>query len=851
MNFLYKAPMTLVATSIPGQHRGRRLKTLAIGLSSLLLLAITSPAHAIQVVTNPPTSNWGYGYDPLGNLTTVTDPFGKTSYIYYAALGRPIQTQQPINGGQSITQMSYDGADNLSQVADPRNLQTRYTPTGVGTVTQQTSPDTGTAHASFDAEGKPLTTTDARGKTTKFHYDSLSRLVALRYASGTGTTIEYDGGATPIPAAIGKVSKITDESGHTSYTYDSAQRLTSKIQITNGKTIKVGYTWGDSGSALDKITAITYPSGSRVNFAYDSFGTVSGITLTPVNANGTGLASATLPLLSGITLNAATELTGWSWASGKTQAYTHDQFGRLNGYKLGDPTGAGFSAGSQRTMGMDAAGNITSYTHTSNGASVAALDQAFAYDDLTRLISASIGNSSIQYSFDANGNRASKVISGTAYNNNVSPSSNQLIQTQDVEGVANIQYDAAGNVTNDGTNSYTYSDRGRLSSVTVAGGVVHYRYNGLEQRTHKSGPASVIPSGHAYYVYDEAGQLLGEYEANGTPLYETIYLGATPVGVLKQTGAAAHANIATHIFHVYADHLNTPRVITRDTDEAIVWRWDSAEAFGATAPNQNPNGLGTFVFNQRLPGQVYDKETGLFQNWHREYNARLGRYIESDPIGLRGGINTYGYVGGNPLSFVDPRGLMTFESWWEASKAGWQSGNNDPWGELNKYLQGMIPGEGAAVSAIGQGLTGIKACLTQAPKASALAANVSAFWSLNPFARGKAIEQALGQNLPGNFPVIDRFENGLATSIKSLDLNAATYQIAAALDRTITRYIDSVANFAGRSWAGVNVPGSAITGRALDLAIPSAGSAAQQSVIAQAVQYGASLGVTVNVIVFP
>jgi RHS repeat-associated protein len=58
-----------------------------------------------------------------------------------------------------------------------------------------------------------------------------------------------------------------------------------------------------------------------------------------------------------------------------------------------------------------------------------------------------------------------------------------------------------------------------------------------------------------------------------------------------------------------------------------------------------------------LPGQVFDAEAGWFYNWHRDYKPALGRYDQFDPMGLGGGINGYGYVGGNPLSRVDPRGL--------------------------------------------------------------------------------------------------------------------------------------------------------------------------------------------------
>jgi RHS repeat-associated protein len=134
-----------------------------------------------------------------------------------------------------------------------------------------------------------------------------------------------------------------------------------------------------------------------------------------------------------------------------------------------------------------------------------------------------------------------------------------------------------------------------------------------------------------------------------------------------------------------------------------VWQWDNNDPFGSNAPNENPSGLGDFTCNLRFPGQYFDKETNLHYNYFRDYDPAIGRYIQADPIGILGllqsrnifgedtrrirvpgrrdanlvrmhdcehamrnpsasltkpDVNLYGYVTGNPLSLIDPLGLF-------------------------------------------------------------------------------------------------------------------------------------------------------------------------------------------------
>jgi RHS repeat-associated protein len=105
-------------------------------------------------------------------------------------------------------------------------------------------------------------------------------------------------------------------------------------------------------------------------------------------------------------------------------------------------------------------------------------------------------------------------------------------------------------------------------------------------------------------------------------------------------------------------YLDTPRQIT-NTSGTVVWEWQNSDPFGNNEPNENPSGLGAFEFPLRFTGQTHDKETGLNQNHLRDgYNAAIGGYTQSDPIGLYGGSwSTYTYVRNNPLRWVDPFGL--------------------------------------------------------------------------------------------------------------------------------------------------------------------------------------------------
>jgi RHS repeat-associated protein len=367
----------------------------------------------------------------------------------------------------------------------------------------------------------------------------------------------------------------------------------------------VTYSYDDEG----RVTAVLYPDNNQASYRYTD-GVVSGVTLT-VNGNTVSGASA-------ITYRPGdTAMAGWTSSNGLTNTLGYDSDGRLTGITV-----PGIES---LSLGYDRADRLVSRADGID----ASQSEAFDYDEQSRLTGVYGGSDTERYSYDADGNRLSQTINGTSASFSYGATSNRLTGISGAVAMS-YGYDAQGNTTTEnGTATYGYDPFNRLGSAGSATDYVSPEGQRLRKQT---------SSGTTYFAPDANGPLLAE-DDNGIWV-DYVWLNGRLIG--RIAGSTVDA--------IHTDQTGRPQVVT-DASQAVVWK-------ATNYPFEREVALDTIGgLNLGFPGQYYDAERGLWNNGYRDYNASLGRYVESDPTGLKGGINTYAYTGGNPLSSVDPTGL--------------------------------------------------------------------------------------------------------------------------------------------------------------------------------------------------
>lgn len=595
----------------------------------------------LQILADALATPTDFTYDLNGNVDTVKDALNRVSDNDYDPLNRlktSIVNATGVAPDKATTQFQYDARDNLTTVIDPKGLATTYGYDGFDDLKTLVSPDTGTTSYGYDNAGNRTSQLDARGKYTTYAYDALNRLLSQSVPTAAQNVLfAYD---TP-PAdcqtgetfGSGRLARITDESGSTRYCYDRLGHLVRKVQsVTSGPNLTVGTTY----TSADRLAAMTYPSGAIVTYQRDANGQITGVSAKPTTS------AAQVTLVSNVIYLPFGPLNTLTFGNGRVLTKAYDQNYGID--KVSDAATGGLS----EDFTLDVVGNVNKIVERTTATATAT--RTFTYDGQDRLTALKNGTTVVQgFTYDATGNRLSKVLSGTTTTNTYDPASHRLTQVATVLRT----YDANGNTTKNGTPAFTYDDRNRMRDYRANGTSVTrtYRYNGKGERVSKT--VSAGNANNRYYTYDESGHLLGEYLANGARVQEYVWLDDTLVAVLSDHDSTTYQYVQT-------DHLGTPRAVINPVNDAIIWRWNLTNtAFGEHAATADPDANSvSYTFNMRYPGQWYDSESKLHYNYFRDYDPGVGRYIESDPIQLAGGLSTFAYAKSIPLQRKDQWGLV-------------------------------------------------------------------------------------------------------------------------------------------------------------------------------------------------
>ena len=678
--------------------------------------------NRLKQVTDRANGETVYAYDDLDQLTSVTDPNDLQTTYSYNGFGFLTQLNSPDTGITSYTsydlagnlksktdarnvttQYGYDALNRLTTVSFPANTSQNYTfayddttsgNKGIGRRTGVTMANGSSIAWVYNNLGDVTQDTrviDGKTLTTSYQYDLANNLTQITYPSGRivnyvrdidtasviGVTTKQNASAATetivsnvLYEPFGPVASMTFGDGFTqANTYDLLYRPDSII------------TTGANNTTLQSL-----------NYDYDLVGT-----LNPITDN---LNSAKNQVLTYDDLYRLTDADGGYG----TYHYGYDPVGNRTAQTLTNST-ANFSETltypltSNKLQSVTGGSNPRSLSYTAAG-NLSNDGRSFTYDDNNRLISVQNGATTLgSYEHNPLGQRDSKTTSGgsTQFVYNLAgqllheESTDPLVKSRDyiyLDGMTLAIVDVgsscqpggpcAAACAAEGTQLVTQLDILRdfrddvLKPTALGQWLVSAYYHNLAPKAvewmrqsdvNKTIVRAVMLPAialawtadfvqHSWQSLALFGLAIGLYLqatlSSGFLFFSRKILKIAALGVLFVSGFSW----GDDIYFVHSDHLGTPQIVT-DKNKNVVWKGE-----------YTPFGEVKEVVKQieqplRFPGQYYDAETGLIYNMARDYDPSTGRYIQSDPIGFAGGLNTYAYVEGNPMMFVDPMGLLT------------------------------------------------------------------------------------------------------------------------------------------------------------------------------------------------
>lgn len=592
-----------------------------------------------QATALPGTSNqaiWQYTYEPnYHGMATATDPLNHTSTFTYDTSGSMIAAKSALNHQSNFT---YDRFGQLLSVTDPLSNMTQITYNG-GDIAEVSDPLTRTVKFTRDSVGRPISVQSPTGNKVSFQFDVLDRVTSITNPLQGLTSFGYD--------ANDNLSSLTDpRTGAISFTYNNMDQIVTRTdQLTNDGTYQYnldgtlqqstdrkGQTTSYTYDTLGRLTQVTYHDTSTTTYTYDAGNRVTQIvdsiagTTTVAYDDFNHVTSVTTPQGTvGYTYDAAGRCSSMI-VSGQTAInYTYDNANRLTQISQGSTTitisydNAGRRSSLSTPNGItteytfDAASQLTELTYKKSGVTIGNL--TYTYDNAGRRTA--IGGSYARMALPS-------AVTGGTYN-----AANQ----QTALGGQTLTYDLNGNLTGDGTTTYTWNARNQLTAMSRTGLSASFQYDALGRRVSKTVNGSTVS-----YVYD--GVHIVQEKVSGTPTANIIFGMLDEVLIRTDAGGS---------WTPLVDGNGNTLALTDSS--GVVQTEYTYQPFGETtvsgSSNDNPS---------QYTGRDNDG-TGLYYYRGRYYSPALHRFISEDPIGFRGGVNLYGYVGNNPISYIDPFGL--------------------------------------------------------------------------------------------------------------------------------------------------------------------------------------------------